>query len=59
MIPIIKSRIIKESSPFGTQGFHIDSPLIHRLRNMNHKAVDRLSTLLVSLFADFYPTLKH
>jgi len=59
MIPIVKSSIAKEVSLPGTRGFHINLPLIHRLRNLNHKAVDRLSMLLVSLFADFYPTLKH
>ena len=46
-------------SHFNPRGFFLNIPVIHKLRYLIHKAVNILSMILVSLFADFYPTLKH
>jgi hypothetical protein len=59
MIPTDKYHTPKEVSPYGPRGFFSHIPVIHKMRNLNQKAVNILSTILVSLFADFYPTLKH
>ena len=59
MIPADKNHIPKGMSANGLQGYSLNIPLIQRLRNLNHKAGNIWSTLLVTLFVDFYPTLKH
>jgi hypothetical protein len=59
MISTNKSHIPKKVSPFGSRGFFLNIPVIQRFHNLNLKAVNMFSTILISLFADYYPTLKH
>ena len=51
--------IPEKVAPFNRQGFTFNFSELRRLRFPNHTTANFLSTLLVSLFADFYPTLKH
>jgi len=55
----IKGRVSKNVYPNGPDEFHFYILESHRFRFLNHRAVNILSMFLVSLFDDFYPTMKH
>jgi len=40
-------------------GFHFHTLEIHRLRFLNNRVINILSRVLISLFMDFYPSVKH
>jgi len=54
-----QSRIHRDVYSSGPDDYHFSVFEFHRLRYLNHNTVNILSMLLVSLFDDFYPTLKH
>jgi len=52
---IEKDKVIIQGNP---SGFHFHMVEFHRLRYLNYKAVNIVSRIFLSLFTDFYPTLK-